>query len=80
MIAYESAKPNEINAKTAGATMNKSAFRRPSASDTKPLSKLPNGCPINVKLAAQRNKHIQMKNQIFVKNVSNSDKKRLTQP
>lgn len=62
MTAYESATPSATNAKTAGATMNISALRRPSVSDTKPLSKLPNGCPMNVKLATAKRNSNQYKN------------------
>lgn len=40
------------NANTAGATISINAQRRPIASEIRPLSKLPNGWPIHVKLAA----------------------------
>lgn len=48
------AKPNIINANTAGATTNNNAFRRPSASEINPLNKLPNGWPMYVQVAANK--------------------------
>lgn len=54
----EFAKAKQINVITAGPTMNIKALRRPNASDSKPLTKLPNGCPTNVHVAASN----QLKN------------------
>lgn len=50
----EFAKPKQINAMTAGPTIYIRDFRRPNSSDKKPLIKLPNGCPINVHVAANK--------------------------
>lgn len=54
MTSNDSAKPSMINAITAGATTNISARRRPSASEIKPLNKLPNGWPMYVHMAANK--------------------------
>lgn len=48
-------KPSIINAKTAGATTIISARRRPNLSEINPLSTLPNGWPIKVRLAENLN-------------------------
>lgn len=50
-VTNESAKPSAIKAKTAGATIKINALRRPIASDIKPLSREPNGCPMCVRVA-----------------------------
>lgn len=55
MIQNDSAKPNEMKVAMAGVITSMIAFRRPSASDRKPLRKLPNGWPIFDKLAAWQN-------------------------
>lgn len=48
------AKPNIMNASTAGATTNISAFRLPSASEIKPLNMLPKGWPMYVQVAVSK--------------------------
>lgn len=47
--------PSITNANTAGATTIISARRRPNLSEINPLSTLPNGWPINVRLAENWN-------------------------
>lgn len=53
--------PSITNAKTAGATTIISARRRPNLSEINPLSTLPNGWPINVRLAENSKKNIIFK-------------------
>lgn len=50
-IINELEKPSITNARTAGATTNISARLRPNLSEINPLNTLPNGWPINVRLA-----------------------------
>lgn len=52
-IVNEFAKTNKTNPVIAGIVATIIALRRPIASETKPLSTLPNGWPMNAKLAVQ---------------------------
>lgn len=53
MTQNDLAKPSMKNIPIAGVITSIIALRRPSASDRKPLKKLPNGWPIFVKLAVK---------------------------
>lgn len=67
MAVNDSAKANEIKPRIAGTATNIIALRRPIESDTKPLAKLPNGCPIVPKLAVKTIELINLPSPKFLK-------------